>query len=471
MNHFKTIFFLYLSYFCILVLFFFNVNNSFFGDTVQLGSKHANYFLSINFKSILLPNIIDSGHIPAFGFYIGLIWKFFGRSLISSHLAMLPFVLGIIFQLHQLALYYFKKEHAAFVVFLVLLDPSLLAQTTLVSPDVPLIFLFFLSWNSILKNRKYLLSIAIFFLFLTSMRGMMISFCFLIIDLVYNYNFKDSLNNRFNALLTRSLIYIPACILFIIFSIHHFQEKGWVFMHADSPWAESFEKVDFQGVIYNIGLLGWRILDFGKVGIWLIFIILFFNHRKEILKDKTIKTLAFIFILIAILLPSNMVLAKSLTAHRYFIPIYLVFSIFVAKILFTLKNVKYRNYYFLFWIISIVGGNFWIYPDKIAQGWDSTLAYLPYNDLRKDALKYLDSENINFDNVQSYFPNTTTIDDIDLNGDERNLQIERREYAFYSNINNIDDETYHILHTEYQLIKEFKKCNIFIKIFKEKSKN
>ena len=45
----------------------------------------------------------------------------------------------------------------------------------------------------------------------------------------------------------------------------HYLETGWMGYHENSPWAPAFEKVDFQGAIKNILILGWRLLDFGRV--------------------------------------------------------------------------------------------------------------------------------------------------------------------------------------------------------------
>jgi hypothetical protein len=42
---------------------------------VQLGSKHADFYFSSHFSGLLLPNDIDSGHIPTFGLYIALVWQ------------------------------------------------------------------------------------------------------------------------------------------------------------------------------------------------------------------------------------------------------------------------------------------------------------------------------------------------------------------------------------------------------------
>ncbi len=464
--------FYYISIFLVLGLYFFNIDNCFFWDTVQLGSRHANFYYNNHFSDLLLPASIDSGHIPAFGLYIALMWSAFGKTLIVSHLAMLPFVVGIIWQLIKLSKHYFAKEHAAFVVFLLLLDPTLLSQITLISPDIPLVFFFLLAWNSIISNKKNILAISIFLLFLTSMRGMMVSLCLLAIDVFYNINFKTSYKNLFGSLFKRALIYLPALLLFIAFSTYHYIEKGWIGFHKDSPWADSFKSVDFKGAIVNLGILAWRIIDFGRIGIWLVFLILFIKYRQKIFKDKEIRALAFIFICFVLILPLNMIWAQNLIGHRYLLPIYLTFSILTAKILFSVcASIKLKRTLTFLWVFIILSGNFWVYPDKISQGWDATPAHLPYYKLRKKALEYVEKQKIDINKTASFFPNIATIDDIDLNGDKRRFKnfSYDTEYVFYSNIYNLSNEDYFKITNEYYPLKEFKNLNIYVRIYKRKN--
>ena len=467
----KNNIFLYISYIAILGLFISNLQNGFFWDTVQLGSKHANYYFTTNFSNLLLPNSIDSGHIPTFGMYLALIWNFFGRTLIISHLSMLPFVLGIIWQLNKIIKGLFKIEYSGLVLFLILLDPTLLSQITLISPDVPLVFFLLLSLNSIISNKKTILLISILFLFLTSMRGMMIALCLLIIDVFYNVNFTNSFKNIFYSLIKRSKIYLPSLLLFSLFSLYHYLEKGWIGYHNESPWSGSFKTVNLKGVFFNLGILGWRILDFGRIGIWVVFSILFIKYRKEIARDRQTRSLLFIFACFLIILPLNMLWAKNLVGHRYLLPIYLTFSLLCAKILFSpYTDLTLKKILIFIWLFSITSGNFWVYPDKIAQGWDSTLGHLPYYKLRKQAIKYLDEQGININKVHSFFPNTTIIDNIDLNEDYRNFKNYSKDckYVLYSNIYNINDEIYDSITNEYVQIKEFKNKTVFIKIYKKK---
>ena len=201
-----------------------------------------------------------------------------------------------------------------------------------------------------------------------------------------------------------------------------------------------------------------------------MFFILLINYQKQIFKDKQILLLLSFFICMAILLPANMLWAKNLLGHRYLLPIYILFSLTCATILFS-DFVKEKLKYILsfVWLIVLISGNFWIYPPKIAKGWDSTLAHLPYYKLRHEAIQYLDKNNIDFKNVTSFFPNVASIDLIDLNGDQRKLANfnEKSEYVFYSNIFNIDNRTYDKITKNYHIIKQFRNNGVYITIYKK----
>ena len=322
-----------LNRFCLILtnliaffLVFLNKENGFFWDTIQLASSHGNFYYFNNFSHLLLPNELDSGHIPAFGMYIALVWKIFGRSIEISHLAMLPFVFGIVFHLNILCKRFISENYVGIAVLLIFLDASLMSQITLVSPDVPLMFFFLLAINAILKNNPKLIITSIFLLFLTSMRGMMLSVCLVLFDVCVNFGYKNLITiDKIKVLSKRSLLYLPSLLLFISFSLYHYHVKGWVGYHKDSPWAACFERVDFKGFVFNIGLLGWRILDFGRVGVWIVFIFLFIKYKSQILHDKKNYILFLLFIIVLFLLPLNMLWAKGLLMHRYLMPIYILF--------------------------------------------------------------------------------------------------------------------------------------------------
>lgn len=459
----------YLCYATAVFLVVVSCNNSFFWDTIQLGSAHATFFFNNGFNH-LLPDAFDSGHIPAFGAYIASVWKLFGRSLIVSHLSMLPFVLGIVYQLHRLCARFIDPKYRGVASLLIMIDPTLLAQMMLVSPDVPLVFFFLMGINAALGNRKQLLCLSILLLFLVSMRGMMISVCLLLLDLYCNVYTKRQLRNV-AVLARRSLLYMPALLVFIAYNYWHYTEKGWIGFHQDSPWADSFEEVGFTGFLYNIGILGWRILDFGRVGVWLVFFILLLIGRKHILSDKRIRLLLLFFVALVVILPINMLWAKSLLGHRYLLPIYLTFSLLCAAMLFSpIIKGRLKIYLSMTWAFVLLSGNFWIYPQGISQGWDASLANAPYNKLRQEALVYLGSEKIDFREVKSFFPNTAPIDLIDLNSDARNFDnySPGAKYVFYSNLYNQDKNVLKTLAVNYKTLKHFESYGVFITIYRLK---
>ncbi|UPT71763.1 MAG: hypothetical protein M0D53_05440 [Flavobacterium sp. JAD_PAG50586_2] len=458
----------------VFLLVFLNKENVFFWDTIQLASEHGSFYYNNNFSKLLLPVWLDSGHIPAFGMYLALIWKIFGKSIEVSHLAMLPFAFGIVWQLQILCKRFIPEKFVGIALLLIFIDATLMSQITLVSPDVPLMFFFLWALNSVFSNRKTFIAISVFCLFLTSMRGMMLSVCLVFLDVYVNYGFQKKITKEYILVfLKMAILYFPALLLFIAFSLYHYQEAGWIGYHKDSPWADCFERVDFKGFVRNIAFLGWRIIDFGRIGVWLVFGILFIRYKSLIYKQKKNHTLYYFFIVLLILLPLNMLWAKNLMGNRYLIPIYITFSLVTASILFSdFVERRLRIVLILIWIIIASTGNLWIYPPKIAKGSDATLAHLPYYKLRLSAIKYLDSSGVDFKDVDTFFPNYYPIAEIDLKNDNRsfdNFTIgNNSKYIFYSNIFNVDDEVYDYMLKNYTVLKRFDNNRIYVIIFKLK---
>jgi hypothetical protein len=457
----------------VAVLFIVTAKNGFFWDTIQLGSEHAGFFLSTGFSQLLLPDSIDSGHIPAFGFYLALMWKIFGRSLIVSHLAMLPFIAGILWQLINLLNKLVKSRYVGWAFLIVLADPSLLSQMTLMSPDVLLVFFFLMGMNAILENRKIILSASLALLFLTSMRGMMVASCLFVIDMRQNIYSGLQTGNRIPVILKRSIGFLPAILIFALYNSYHFFIKGWIGFHQASPWATLFERVPLSGMIYNAGIIGWRLIDFGRIGLWILFLFLLLRFKKDIIRQSNARFLFFTFFLITVFLSINMIWARNLLCHRYLLPAYLSFSLLCVTMLFSLETGRRLKIIWIsFLLIMMISGSFWVYPGKIATGWDATLAHLPYYRMRKEAIEYIDKQNIDVNQVQSFFPNISSFDDVDLNDDRRQFRDfnNSTSYVLYSNVFNVSDTDYDIIKNDFSVEKHFKTGQVYIDICRRKAK-
>lgn len=412
-----------------LLLFFFTCRNSFFWDTNHLASLQAWWYYDNNFSFFFLPDNIDSGHPSYFAMLLAFLWKMFYPSLLVGHLMMLPFWVLLIIEVVKFSKYYFP-ENWVFVASLILFNPIILTQSTLVSPDVVLVCFFFFTLNGILQNNAARILTGVLLLGAISMRGMM---C-----IPYLFIFGMFKSKTSNVLFWKAMLpYIPGAFLAFLFLFEHYIQKGWIGYHENSPWATSFERVGVAGFLRNIVVFFWRLFDLGMVFMWLVPSILLLKVRISFSKrTKELLLLGGLCFLFSILIQF---FYKHSLLHRYLFPFisiatFVIFSFLEETVTPTrLKKV---------WRISLVfliSGNFWIFPDRIAKSWDATLGHLPYYTLRKEALDYLDSNGVSLDKVSGGFPYYESGKCLDLNDDTLRYSREppeNSEYILYSNISN-----------------------------------
>jgi hypothetical protein len=374
---------------------YYSLDDFFFWDTVQLGSKQAHFFYP-EFKGLILPKEIDSGHFPLFGIYISTWWKIFGKSLEVSHLAMLPWVVFLSIGIVKLSSIFLEKSHLLFGVLLLSIEPTLLAQTGLVSPDIILITCFIWSLVFYFTKNNASFSILLIVLSLISLRGLILTFCLFMYQMYESFRKKEGKINIFSA-------FVPAFLINLFFLINHYFQTQWIGFHTSSPWAPSFHLVSIADIAKNIILFVWRIIDFGRIYIVAGCIFLWYFYRKKLTTQtyEIIRVLLItgtIFFLLTIFF-------QSLTAHRYYMPLYIIFIILFVRLL-SESGISKRmtNIIVLLGFLSLISGHFWKYPDHIAKGWDGSLAYKPVFSVYKDVSKEMENKNIPKKYVSSFFP-------------------------------------------------------------------
>jgi hypothetical protein len=121
-------------------------------------------------------------------------------------------------------------------------------------------------------------------------------------------------------------------------------------------------------------------------------------------------------------------------------------------------------------LAGLLSGNFWIYPDKIAKGWDSTMAHLPYHQLRHKMMRYIDQNHISVSETGSRTPNTTIIDCIELNGDQRafpEADLSKDHYVFYSNVFNMfTNEEIDRLKQQWKVEQEYRCLQVRVTLYR-----
>lgn len=446
--------------------------NSFFWDTIQLGSKQAHWFYENNFRYLFLPVEIDSGHPPVFGMYLALCWKIFGKTLEVSHWAMFPFIAGIVFQSRRLLIRFVDEKHILPAMLLFLSDCTLLAQFTLVSPDIVLLFFLLLSLNLLLKNKNTGLIFALMGLSLISMRGMMAMVAVFIIQLFINYNHSEFKLKR-AVFLHLMPFYLLAAIPAVLFLILHYLVKGWIGYHPASSWASSFKIAGFTDIVKNVLILGWRLIDFGRLFLWIFLIVFLIKLIGKKLWDTQMTLLVVIFSAFLLVILPSFLLYKNLSLHRYLLPVLMAVTLFVIYLLF--QKTKPGTIRILIYFVLISGlltGNAWKYPGGIATGWDATLGHLPYYQLRRQMIRYLDEQKIPINQTGSAFPNISKLKYTDLLNNENCFKEKNTatdSFIVQSNIfNDFSNNELAELHDNFQLKKEFRSFGIYIRLFERK---
>lgn len=406
-------------------------NNAFFGDMVQFGSRHSHFFYENNFSSFWLPNLLDSGHPPVFGMYIAICWKIFGKSLVVSHWAMFPFLLLIAFAIPRLLKKYVSESNLILTSIIVFIEPTLLAQSSLTSPDIVLVSFFLWAFIFYTEEKYILLSLALIPMSFISLRGMMMLFSFFIAILFH----QKKVEKKY------ILTFAPAVSICFYWLFRHYQLFHWIGFHSDSPWASSFQSVGIAQMIKNFMLMIWRWIDFGRVSFWIILCVLFIFHlREKTILTKTQKFPLSLLFSSAIVFTINTIFADGLIGHRYYMPIYFIALIMSIQLIELYTNRKQLMYVII--LASFFIGANYTYPNKIAMGWDATPAHRPYYKLRLKAIDYLEKNNIPLSSVGAGFPSLDSREYLELNGDTSAFQSyanPNNRYILWSNVFNYPD--------------------------------
>jgi hypothetical protein len=407
----------------------------FFWDTIQLGSKHAHFFYENHLHFAPLPVNIDSGHPPFLGYYLAICWSVFGKTLPVSHWAMAPFLLGTIVLLYRLGRHLGGSTWAFWLIPLVWIDPVMAGQSTLVGPDLILACWFLLTLTGIFEKRGTLVMVGIAGLCTVSMRGMMTAGALFVFELITTFRRTDSISGSAKQLWWK---YLPGGLLGGGFLLWHYLETGWMGYHTGSSWAAAFAPVNAKGFIRNILVVGFRWLDFGRVAEWLLLLRLAWYYFKKKNEGPSMEWLLLGAILVVFLTPTAL-LYNNLSATRYFIPIFLWLHLFFFQWMMSrtsqlpiLKSLVITLLIGFFALNNCLAGPW-------SMDWDCTLAHQPYHEARKEALTWLNNQDINFSTVGTAFPNLNTSENIDLNGDSREfaeIDFKKNDYILVSNVFN-----------------------------------
>jgi len=452
------------------LIIYFGREETFFWDTIQLASKHAHWYFENNFQYLFLPMEIDSGHPPVFGAILALCWMLFGKSLVVSHFFMLPWVWGGIYQIVDLSNYWIKDKLFVFLTFLVIADPVLFAHWNLISPDTVLICCFLLGLRGVLYDKFWWKMLAMLGLAMISTRGMMTVVALYFFDVLRPYFDDKFIIPSFGILWKKALPFIPSGIFAIVFLAGHYQGTGWIGYHEASPWAWHFQKVGLSGLPKNMAIVLWRMMDFGRVFLFLIiFVGLLRWWNKKMSWSAPLKQLLLLIAVLAAFLLPTFLIYIGLNSHRYMLPLLISISFFTGVLIH--KVFERKKWWYIFGIVALISGNLWIYPDKIAQAWDNSIAFKPYIDLRKQMHDYISKEGLELSQIGTAFPEVGPLKYKDLSDTEDGFvhkDMAKQQFVLYSNVmNDYSDEEIDELSKNWKVRHELKRMGVKLVLYEK----
>ena len=446
----------------------------FFWDTIQLASIHAHWIYQNHLATFILPQWMDSGHPPSLGWLLALTWTLFGKTLFISHALMLPFLFILIYQTGRLTKKLFPPSFTLAANALLLLEASLVAQCSLVSPDLILLAFFIYALNATLSMKGLHLALALLVLSLLSLRGMMCC------ALIFVVNFYQYLNGyapkkTLKSVFTQSLPFVPGAIAGLTFLFYHYARTGWIGYHPASPWADAFKNSGWRGFFFNLFVLGWRMADFGKVFVLCVLIFcIFWSFRKKPnpLQIYPGNWLLFLAVAAIGIMGLPLTLYKNLLAHRYLLPLYFCVNLLTLYLLTRMFRRARAKLIISLLVLGELTGHFWVYPKGIAMGWDSTLAYLPYLSMRQQCIDWLAEHRVPENEVGTGFPNEacyTYTNLADSGPCFKNFDLQKDQYIVYSNvINDFNKAQIEELYNHWEAVKSLHRGAVVMVIFKRK---
>ncbi|MBV4358321.1 hypothetical protein [Pinibacter aurantiacus] len=445
----------------------FLLHTYFFWDSTQALSVPATYLYDHNFSNFNYPNGVADP--PLIHFILALSWKFFGRSLVTSHVALGLFSIGCFYQV-----FLFCKRNAsvkitaAFLFLLMILDASFLTQTLLLFPDIFLFFFSFLSINLYQKNKRFLLSFSLLFLSMCSLRAF--SICGAVGLAIFFYELYIDKNNAPLQVFKRSIIpFLPAIAAIVTFFVSKKITTGSFFIQDNSLWKGSWELVGIKQFLGNIKGVIRFMLDNGTIAAWIALIFAWSNvkDKKKFLNDNRFIIYLFastLFVMSLLTLPFTNSFGK-----RYFILPCIFLNFLAGKMAFEALRRRMAIAVCVLMLAGMISSHFWKYPERFSTAWDCSLGHLPYYRLRQQAIDYVKQNNIDPASMSFFFPGAQAGKYIELNDSEMSFaefDLSQNTYATCSNISNRDIALKNEIVNHWQLVKTFSSCGIYISIYK-----
>ncbi len=429
-------------------------------DNVLFVSKTGTFLYEHGLLSWFdMPVRVHSAHPYLCGTYYAAMWHLFGRSLLVSHLVTIPIIIGVLYQLWQLCCFFLEEEKQRYAALLLMCaNPTLCSHCVQAGQELFILFFTLYALNAILRQEQLHKAIALCFLPLFSLRAMM-----LCAGLFFTEWGVCAIRKERFWTIQRIGTYAGGLIL----SVSYLFMRYAVFSGEPTKVGiDYFSYTSMAQILYtfarNIVILVWRFIDFGQVTVFIVIGLLLLRH-KETLRESKVRLLLLCAIMPTGVIGLTSIFSMNPMGHHYFLPAFVI-CIFLAFYL--LRYARKRKLVYGLLLCSLLAGNLIVYPEYLSQGWNNSLAHLPYWSIRRQAIHEMNERHIPLEQTASFFPNACANDLVELNGDQRSFCAftGKEEYVFYSSCYNPLDEEIDILHTQYNPLFTYRRGLVFVQV-------
>ncbi len=451
-------------------------NYSYFWDNIQYSSITADWYYTNNFSQILLPffsgetKIVGAGGFSFMGFTTALLWVVFGKQLWVSHIYILIWALVLIYQTFNLLKTVLPSDLKNYALLVLLLESSVLSQLAVASIDIVLITLFVLAVRAVMENKIWVLAITMTILVNLSGRGMIAGVGIVLFFICFFY-LRNNESFTINLLIKRILPFTPGFVIYslLFINIQMFNSD------TESPWVETWAKPgSILEMLKNMAAFILRMTENGRFFVWGALIVTLIRAVKQ----KTLKTLIgdtdkpFVLVLVffAVIYFYFAVSTKMIISTRYYLVIFFIATILLYRLA---ENIFSKGIIRKITIVALflqISGHFWVYPEKVSQSWDATLAHIPFYELRKECLNFIEEKGIKYSDISAGFCFAGNQKNIDLISRDRTISNNsNNKYFIYSNISNLADEQIDELNNteKWKVLKTFRKGYIFVSLLQK----
>jgi hypothetical protein len=259
----------------------------FLGDSIPSNLFAAENIYNHHFTTFWNIPEADPGHGTLYPALIAFVWLFLGKTLWATHLVQIIIGLFTCFIGYKIARKNWSEGTSQFAVLLFSISPLYVGQLVGASLQLPLTlaaFCAFYFWQQ-KKYALYTLSLSLMMLCHLQAAFLLLFLC--IHDAAFFY-IENGYKPYLQWLLKRWWVYGLPFAVFIVWGILHQQHSGWAFSSPNYLR----EVPSLKGLLYNLGIMGWRIIDFGYLIPFAVVIIFIIKRRKKIyLGDTKIQAL------------------------------------------------------------------------------------------------------------------------------------------------------------------------------------